>query len=612
MSQGLASLSIQDRARQWADIRLLGAGVLCALVLVTYYPALAVGFWGDVYDILFTAGSFSWPEFLAQVFNPSLSHLSYRPMLFLQWRLQYLLFGGNAPDYQIVQNLFHLFNCLLLYALVARICKNWRSGFLVALLYSVLSNYAVSVFCLGVPDSLAAFWALTATWFWVSYLEHGRYLAFVSALIAFVIALLTKEIAITVPLIFLLIDRWVIAKPASLKQWILRNIPFFCVIPIWGILDWSALGNALGPQSPTKDWSAPLSRIFYYISAEALPWAIDSPLRLVMLIAIIGVFVYALLARNWRVLFIGAVGLIVVIPLGAVQGIGTRYLYIPMMVSTVGAGLVLERFVRFLRSRRVSIPWALALACLVALLTVRESTATANVTEEFGGTARQTRLQFRSIFQQHPTFQPGTLLYFLEPPFSSYNVAGLMFLHYGRNVTVQANDYPAIAKLSNYRFGYLIYPDETLGLAEQAVEANARVGVSPNLPVQFGDSLLLEGFEAVNTRAHPGNAIILLSYWRALKPVDKDYTIFAHLVDANGTLIAGRDGQPHRGAMPTSAWKPGTLVVEGIVLTTDADTPLAQDARVELGLYDLATMERLTIHGAQTDTVVFSTFQIEP
>ncbi len=609
---GGAGQSIGARVRRLGDIRLFGAGVISAVVLVTYFPAFAVGFWGDAYDILYTAGFYSWSEFLNQAFNPAAARLSYRPFLFLRFRIQYLLLGSDALGYHIIQTGFHLFNCLLLYGLIARLSRNWRAGCVAALLYAVLAAYASSVFDLGVPDPAMAFFALAAMWFWVRFLERASGLAFVAALLAFVIALLTKEMAITLPFIFLLIDRWLIAKPATLRQWALRNAPFFLVILAWAFLDWSALANVMGSQSVSGDWMAPLSRIFYYVSAEALPWAIDSPLRPAVLAALVIGLVPAALARNRRVLCVALTGLIVVLPLSALRGTGTRYLYIPLMISAAGAALLLERFGRFLRSRSWAVPWALVLASAVALLTLAQSAATASAAEAFGGMVRQARLQFRPVFERHAAFEPGTLLYFLESPFSSYNTAGLMFLHYGRNVTVKANDQPSPAQFRLYRAGYVIYPDDAGGLQDQAVEMNDLVSASPDLPVQFGDSLLLEGFEAVNTRARRDGAIILLLYWRALKPVDKDYTIFAHLVDAGGTQIAGRDTQPHRGTIPTSVWTPGPAIVEGIVLPIGADTPPAQNARIELGLYELATMERLPIARAQTDSVVFGPFQIEP
>ena len=70
-----------------------------------------------------------------------------------------------------------------------------------------------------------------------------------------------------------------------------------------------------------------------------------------------------------------------------------------------------------------------------------------------------------------------------------------------------------------------------------------------------------------------------------------------HLVDKDGQNVAGYDSQPHGGSLPTHAWMPGALVVDPIVMPIPSDLPLGHDYRLEIGLYEQPSMERLNVLG---------------
>ena len=50
--------------------------------------------------------------------------------------------------------------------------------------------------------------------------------------------------------------------------------------------------------------------------------------------------------------------------------------------------------------------------------------------------------------------------------------------------------------------------------------------------------------------------------WQAIKPINADYTLFIHLMDASGKLISQRDRRPGNGSYPTTAWSPGDILSE--------------------------------------------------
>jgi hypothetical protein len=77
--------------------------------------------------------------------------------------------------------------------------------------------------------------------------------------------------------------------------------------------------------------------------------------------------------------------------------------------------------------------------------------------------------------------------------------------------------------------------------------------------------------------------------WSSQVRVDRDYTVFVHAVGADGSLLAQDDGQPDGGRYPTSLWDPGEMVPDSHPLTVPAG------ARLEVGLYDAATGQRLKL-----------------
>lgn len=85
--------------------------------------------------------------------------------------------------------------------------------------------------------------------------------------------------------------------------------------------------------------------------------------------------------------------------------------------------------------------------------------------------------------------------------------------------------------------------------------------------------------------------------WEALKEIEGDYTVFVHVIDEAGELLAQHDDQPGGGRAPTSIWKEGEVIADKRVVPLTGT--LGKVAfTVRLGLYDLSTMERLPVFEA--------------
>jgi hypothetical protein len=106
--------------------------------------------------------------------------------------------------------------------------------------------------------------------------------------------------------------------------------------------------------------------------------------------------------------------------------------------------------------------------------------------------------------------------------------------------------------------------------------------------IDFAQQIKLVGAE-LNRAA---NKLDLTLHWQALTQPPQAYTVFVHVLDAQGNLITQQDNMPVHDQLLTSCWQPGEQVSDPYVLALPAGG--AQPASLEVGLYRLDTGARLT------------------
>ncbi len=106
-------------------------------------------------------------------------------------------------------------------------------------------------------------------------------------------------------------------------------------------------------------------------------------------------------------------------------------------------------------------------------------------------------------------------------------------------------------------------------------------GVSIGDPSADGSPPML-----VPTRSFkPGGVLGLRTFWQVEQPFDQNYSIFVHLLDADGQRPTQRDAPPWQGRFPTSAWRPGSLVVDANDVYLPPGLPPGE-YRVVVGMYE--------------------------
>jgi 4-amino-4-deoxy-L-arabinose transferase-like glycosyltransferase len=113
----------------------------------------------------------------------------------------------------------------------------------------------------------------------------------------------------------------------------------------------------------------------------------------------------------------------------------------------------------------------------------------------------------------------------------------------------------------------------------------------------FGGEMKLLGYRLENATAVPGQAVRLTLYWQAEIAMDRNWSIFVHVVDDQGVIVAQRDRYPGMGAFATTQLKPGQTFADDYVIPIPPVTYAPTAARIEVGLYDLMDGTRLTLSG---------------
>ena len=144
-----------------------------------------------------------------------------------------------------------------------------------------------------------------------------------------------------------------------------------------------------------------------------------------------------------------------------------------------------------------------------------------------------------------------------------------------------------------------IYGDQQILLIEhQFIVDNPAANLEADPEAELKTNLrLVEPYLSLADAAPlaPGDTFYLQVTWQAVTQPKLNYKIFAHLVDAEGTLIAQVDTQPQQGARPTATWLPGELITDRYAFTLPAGAP--PPAQVWLGFYNEDTLKRLPVNG---------------
>jgi Flp pilus assembly protein TadD len=240
---------------------IIAAGLLSLLVIAGYANALANGFvWDDTYQILqnpfirpgaswlrlFTSGVWAFSRLAA-------SDIDYRPLQTLTYKATAHLFGFNAPAFHAVSLLFHLLTTLLVYAIACRLLRRVVPAAAAAALFALHPMHTEAVaWASALPELGCALFYLLAYWLFLLAEEPvnsrpRRLRLWASSYGSFFIALLWKEMALTLPLVIavhcLLFSPRESPWRARVRRGLRAAIPYGAAFAVYLPLRWHALGH---------------------------------------------------------------------------------------------------------------------------------------------------------------------------------------------------------------------------------------------------------------------------------------------------------------------------------------------------------------------------------
>jgi hypothetical protein len=161
------------------------------------------------------------------------------------------------------------------------------------------------------------------------------------------------------------------------------------------------------------------------------------------------------------------------------------------------------------------------------------------------------------------------------------------------DVTIDADTPPALYTL---RVG-LSPQDSQERIGEADLSPQVRVVADPPVQVsrtaQRVDADFADGIQLLGVDKQLGeDELVLTLYWRNSDEPGANPQIFVHLLDRNGNQVAQADGAAHNGLYPVRDWIPGEIIMDVRTIPLQDDVTAST---AEVGLYDLATLERVPV-----------------
>jgi hypothetical protein len=604
----------------------IGMVVVAAFAFFVYRDALGFLFFNDD-----PTGHFRWMEgrSIVSFFVSARGHAYYRPLSFTLWKALHTVFGHHDPFLLHFLNLiFHAANCALVWLLAYRLTKHRGYAFMAAVLFALYPfSYEAVAYVGAFVHPLTTFFVLATLVLYREARQGANWLFYASHL-TLVLALFTQENAVIAPL--LLIAWELIERGRGFDK---RSLTYL-IEPLLFLALWLRVPKlpAAGLQ-PLQNLQENALHFLQAIVYPVAPLASTLVTRLgigkaVALVAIalasfLVLYVAGRLARTrsfslslaWAAF--SALPATFFLESAYVRGSPRLFYLTAVGVALLWATLPLA----FLRSGGIGrslLAWAMVVALVWSNLgfincRLNDFAKTTELMHLMDETARTTPAERELTYVNLPFHFSSTEERCAYPYL--YGSAGAVaiplyadlddFIAFNGGPRRQARG----VVVREFQPGWATYGDETdleglrVLLAKGQVylfdffdweffDLTANWLVSPQgaweEEATFGEIIALAGHSV-----EKDNGLLKVTlWWRCLEPPERRYTVFLHLYDADGKLVAQKDSQPASDHLPTVFWRKGDVVRDQRAIELPADLPHGRYT-IAVGLYDPQTMARL-------------------
>jgi hypothetical protein len=183
--------------------RWFGGALLVVAVAVTFANVLGNGFVYDDQLVIVDDPAVRLP------LSAGFEGLHYRPLRTLSYRLDYALAGMDPRAFHLSNLVYHAATVLLVASLLRGLGASTLATLAGALVFAVHPVQADAVsYAAGRRDVLCGLFYALGVVAYLRYRRSGQAVLLAGAAVAYVLAILAKEMAVTLPAVCFLIDRW--------------------------------------------------------------------------------------------------------------------------------------------------------------------------------------------------------------------------------------------------------------------------------------------------------------------------------------------------------------------------------------------------------------------
>ena len=358
---------------------------LFILIIFAYSPVFQAEFlnWDDVYLIELNPLLKDFSIQNVGVIFSRIFEANYQPLTTLSYAIEQRLFGHGALPHHLINLILHFFNSILVMLFIGGLFHSKGLSLLCGFVFALHPVHVESVAWIsGRKDVLFSFFYLLSLLSYLRFKRSNQKSFFYLCFIFFFLSLFSKAMAVTLPLILILIDSAVDRKEeCDVKE----KIPFFVLSLLFvaigflaqdvdGAVSYSFLKNPINHALliPFTAGSFLFNSIFPFSLSAHYPYPVNWD-EMILPVCFLGVVIYLILktVRNNELVRFGTLfffftifPVLNIIPLGN-AALADRYLYLPLLGITV---LVYE-WVRLWAPQRgfFKMEGVLTIACLTLL-----------------------------------------------------------------------------------------------------------------------------------------------------------------------------------------------------------------------------------------------------
>jgi len=220
------------------SFELFGLFAILLTTVIAYWPTIHNDFvnWDDIIYVMNNEMITSFSQaHIAKIFS-SFWMGNYHPFTLMSFALDYNLFQLDRPGYHAHNLILHLVNIILIYYFCRLLFKkNLTLAFITAALFAVHPMHVESVAWVSErKDLLYTMYFLAALISYLFYLKRNKPGYILLSMLLFLASLLSKAQAVTLPLVFFLVD-YLWGRKITFKT-ILEKVPFLAVSLVFGII----------------------------------------------------------------------------------------------------------------------------------------------------------------------------------------------------------------------------------------------------------------------------------------------------------------------------------------------------------------------------------------